>query len=112
MAHVNTAQQIEQFKKIAPAIVENVKARVTSGMASDEIAQAIHEEILSFFVKQQQMAVEYMTFNEGQRTNFTELMYTLLEPLAGAFKGKENPKYTAYVAATGKTGSLNFMVNA
>lgn len=112
MAHVNTAQQIEQFKKIAPAIVENVKARVTSAMESDEIMQAIHEEILNFFVKQQQMAVEYMAFTEGQRTQFSALMYTLLEPLAGAFKGKENPKYSAYVAATGKTGALNFMVNA
>ncbi len=112
MAHVNTAQQIEQFKKIAPAIVENVKARVTSEMESDEIIQAIHEEILSFFIKQQRMTVEYMAFNEEQREEFSSQMYTLLEPLAGKFKGKENPKYSAYVACTGKTGALNFMVNA
>ncbi|EPC5388246.1 hypothetical protein AB6864_24650 [Serratia proteamaculans] len=112
MAHVDTALQIEQFKKIAPAIVENVKARVTSEMAVDEIMHAIHEEILSFFVKQQQMALEYVTFNEDQRANFAALMYSLLEPLAGAFKGIVNPKYAAYVAATGKTGARNFMVNA
>lgn len=112
MAHVNTAQQIEQFKKIAPAIVEAVKARVTSEMESDEVMQAIHEEILSFFVKQQQMAVEYMAFTGDQRSQFSALMYTLLEPLAGAFKGRENLKYSAYVAATGKIGALNFMVNA
>ena len=67
MAHVNTAQQIEQFKKIAQAIVENVKARVTSEMGTDETMQAIHEEILSFFIKQQRMAVEYMAFNKEQR---------------------------------------------
>ncbi|MBH2810135.1 hypothetical protein I5L21_06030 [Serratia liquefaciens] len=112
MAHVNTAQQIEQFKKIAPAIVENVKARVTSEMATDEMMQAIHEEILSFFVKHQQMTAEYVTFNEYQRATFAALMYTMLEPLAGAFKGVVNPKYATYVASTGKTGALNFMVNA
>lgn len=88
MAHVNTAQQIEQFKKIAQAIVENVKALVTSEMGTDETMQAIHEEILSFFIKQQRMAVEYMAFNKEQREEFSLLMYTLLEPLAGKFKGK------------------------
>ena len=112
MAHTGTAQQIEQFKKVAPVIVENVKARVTNGMAEEEIMHVIHDEILSFFVKQQQMTIEYVTFNEDQRTNFAALMYKLLEPLAGAFKGTVNPKYAAYVAATGKTGARNFIVNA
>lgn len=112
MANVDAALQIAQFKKLAAAIVVNVKTRVTNEMSVDEIMHTIHEEILSFFVKQQQMAIEYVTFNEDQRANFAELMYSLLEPLAGAFKGMENPKYAAYVAATGKTGARNFMVNA
>ncbi|QGH64185.1 hypothetical protein [Serratia proteamaculans] len=112
MANVDAAQQIEQFKKIAAAIVVNVKTRITNEMAVDEIMHTIHEEILSFFVKQQQMAVEYMTFNEDQRADFSELMYSLVEPLAVAFKGRTNPKYAAYVATTGNTGARNFMVNA
>lgn len=112
MAHADTAQQIEQFKKVAPAIVGNVKTRITNDMAAEKIMQVIHDEILSFFAKQQQMTVEYVTFNEDQRANFAALMYTLLEPLAGAFKGTVNPKYAAYVAATGKTGARNFIVNA
>lgn len=112
MAHAEIAQQIEQFKKVAPAIVSNVKARITDDMAAEEIMRVIHDEILSFFVKQQQMTVEYVIFNEDQRINFAALMYTLLEPLAGAFKGTVNPKYAAYVAATGKTGARSFIVNA
>ncbi|CUW11478.1 Uncharacterised protein [Serratia grimesii] len=112
MAHADVAQQIAQFKKVAPAIVGNVKTRITNDMAAEKIMQVIQDEILSFFTKQQQMTVEYVTFNEDQRANFAALMYTLLEPLAGAFKGTVNPKYAAYVAATGKTGARNFIVNA
>ncbi|WP_208093561.1 hypothetical protein [Serratia ureilytica] len=112
MAHVDMEQQIERFKKVAHVIVENVKTHVTSGLADDEIMHIIHEEILNFFVKQQRITVEYMNFNEDQRTNFAAQMYSLLEPLACEFKGIANPKYADYVAATGKTGARNFMVNA
>ncbi|BAO32599.1 hypothetical protein ACTVNX_24120 [Serratia nevei] len=112
MAHVDMALQIERFQKIAHVIVENVKTRVTSGLADDEIMHIIYEEILSFFVMQQRITVEYMNFNEEQRANFAAQMYSLLEPLACEFKGIANPKYADYVAATGKTGALNFMVNA
>lgn len=53
---------INEFKKIAPAIVESVKVRVTADMTEQQIMMVIHEEIVSYFTKQQQMFVEYMTF--------------------------------------------------
>ena len=55
---------INEFKKIAPAIVESVKARVTNEMTDEEVMAVIHEEIVSYFDKQQQMMVEYLTFNQ------------------------------------------------
>lgn len=39
-------------------------------------------------------------------------MYDVLAPLASSFKDMVNPQYAAYVERTGKTGALNFIVNA
>lgn len=103
---------INEFKKIAPAIVENVKVRITAEMNEEQIMMVIHEEIISYFTKQQQMFVEYMTFNEDQRATFAAVMYDVLAPLAASFKGSVNPLYDAYVKRTGKTGALNFIINA
>lgn len=103
---------INEFKKIAPAIVENVKLRITADMTEQQIMMVIHEEIVSYFTKQQQMFVEYMTFNEDQRATFAAVMYDVLSPLASSFKDMVNPQYAAYVERTGKTGALNFIVNA
>lgn len=103
---------INEFKKIAPAIVENVKVRITAEMTEEQIMMVIHEEIISYFTKQQQMFVEYMTFNEDQRATFAAVMYDVLAPLAASFKGSVNPLYDAYVKRTGKTGALNFIINA
>lgn len=103
---------IEQFKKVAPFIVTNVKARVTAEMSETEIGQVIHEEIMNFFTKQQQMTTEYLTFDADKRAAFASAMYELLAPLAEAFKDAVNPKYAAYVESTGKTGALNFITNA
>lgn len=103
---------INEFKKVAPAIVESVKVRVTADMTEQQIMMVIHEEIVSYFTKQQQMFVEYMTFNEDQRATFAAVMYDVMAPLASSFKDMVNPKYAAYVERTGKTGALNFIVNA
>lgn len=103
---------IAQFKKVAPFIVTNVKASVTAEMSETEIGQVIHEEIMSFSTKQQQMTTEYFTFDADKRAAFASAMYELIAPLAEAFKDSANPNYAAYVANTGKTGALNFITNA
>lgn len=103
---------INEFKKIAPAIVESVKTRITSEMNDEQIMMVIHEEIVAYFTKQQQMFVEYMTFNEDKRAAFAAVMYEVIAPLAESFKNSVNPVYDAYVKRTGKTGALNFITNA
>lgn len=103
---------INQFKKIAPYIVSNVKARVTVEMTDAEIIAVIHEEIQAYFAKQQDMAAQHMAFNDDQRATFASAMYDLLAPLAEAFKDAVNPKYKEYVAASGKTGALNYITKA
>lgn len=103
---------LNQFKKVAPFIVATVKARVTAEMTDAEIMVVIHSEIVSYFSKQQQMATEYLAFDEDKRATFAAVMYDIIAPMASSFKGAINPKYAAYVAATGKTGALNFITHA
>lgn len=103
---------LNQFKKVAPFIVEGVKARVTAEMTDAEVMVVIHEEIMTFFQKQQQMTNEYLAFDEDKRSTFAAVMYEILTPMAASFKGGINPKYAAYVEKTGKTGAFNFITNA
>lgn len=103
---------INEFKKIAPYIVENLKAVVTNEMTDEEIMEVIHQEIVSFFTKQQNMFVQYLSFNQEQRTAFAEIMYATIAPLAKEMKTNLNPVYSAYVERTGKTGAKNFITNA
>ena len=103
---------LNQFKKVAPFIVANVKAHVTAEMTDAEVMAVIHEEIVAYFNKQQQMTAEYLAFGEDKRATFAGVMYEILAPMAASFKDAVNPKYAAYVAATGKTGALNFITNA
>mgnify|MGYP000117019656 CR=1 FL=1 len=103
---------MNQFKKVAPLIVDGVKARVTAEMTDAEIMLIIHEEIVTFFQKQQQMTNEYLAFDEDKRATFAAVMYEILAPMAASFKGGINPKYAEYVEKTGKTGALNFIINA
>lgn len=103
---------LNQFKAIAPAIAGAVKARITAETTEVEVMEIIHEEILAYFNKHQQMAVQHMTFNDEQRATFAAVMYDLLKPLASQLVQALNPNYEAYVARTGKTGALNFITNA
>lgn len=103
---------INQFKKIAPFIVSKVKARVTSTMNDVEIGVIIHEEIMSYFSNQQDMAAQHMTFNQEQRASFACAMYEMLKPMAETLKGAKNPKYEEYVISSGKTGALNYITRA
>lgn len=103
---------IEQFTKVASFIAGNVKSRITSEMNDEEVMTVIHEEIVSFFNKQQQMTVEYLSFSKDKRAAFATAMYDLLQPLAAAFKPSINPLYAEYVKASGKTGALNFITKA
>ena len=100
---------INEFKKIAPYIVEAVKERVSNDMSDDEIMQIIHAEIMSFFEKQQNMFTQFLTFTSEQRAAFTSVMYDVLAPLAATVKTTPNPIYQSYVERTGKTGALNFI---
>ena len=102
---------INEFKKIAPYIVESVKVRVTSEMGDEEIMQIIHIEIILFFEKQQNMFVQFLNFTSEQRNVFTGIMYDVLAPLAANMKPVVNPVYQDYVDRTGKTGALNFITD-
>ncbi len=103
---------INEFKKIAPYIVENVKALVTPDMSDDEVMKLIHAQIIAFFEKQQNMFTQYLTFTDMQRLSFAEIMYTAIAPLAKEMKQSLNPVYVEYVQRTGKTGAKNFITNA
>lgn len=103
---------INEFKKIAPYIVENVKTRIDDKMGDEEIMKIIHHEIVSFFTKQQNMFVQYLSFNDDQRATFVEIMYSAIAPLAKQIKTNLNPVYSAYVERTGKTGAKNFITDA
>lgn len=103
---------MNQFKKIAPYIVESVKVRVTPEMNDAEVMAIVHEEILAYFNKGQQMTAEVLAFNADQRATFAAVMYELLKPMAAAFKDAINPKYEEYVRASGKTGALNYITKA
>lgn len=103
---------LNQFKKVAPFIVEKVKARATAEMADAEVMVVIHEEIVTYFQKQQQMATEYLSFDEDKRATFAAVMYEILAPMASSFKGGINPKYAEYVEKTGKTGAFNFITHS
>lgn len=103
---------LNQFKKVAPFIVEGVKARFTAEMTDAEVMVVIHEEIMTFFQKQQQMTNEYLAFDEDKRSTFAAVMYEILTPMAASFKGGINQKYAEYVEKTGKTGAFNFIINA
>lgn len=103
---------LNQFKKVAPFIAEGVKARVTAEMTDAEVMVVTHEEIMTFFQKQQQMTNEYLAFDEDKRSTFAAAMYETLTPMADSFKGGINQKYAEYVEKTGKTGAFNFIINA
>lgn len=103
---------MNEFKKIAPYIVDAVKVRVGPDMSEIDAMAIIHEEILAYFDKQQKMAVEALTFTADQKRVFSGVMYDLLKPLTTEFVKCTNPLYDAYVAQSGKTGALNYMTNA
>ncbi len=103
---------MNQFKKIAPYIVDAVKVRLAPGMTDADVMVIIHEEILAYFDKQQKMAVEALTFTADQKRVFSGVMYDLLKPLAAELAKGSNPLYDAYVAKSGKTGALNYITNA
>lgn len=101
-----------EFKKIAPFIVDAVKARVAAGMTDEEVMVIVHEEILAYFEKQKLMSVQHILFSAEQRATFSGIMYDLLKPLAAEFAARSNPLYDEYVAKTGKTGALNYITKA
>lgn len=103
---------INEFKKIAPYIAAAVKERLANDVSEEVITEVIHQEIMSFFRKQNSMCSEYLAFNQDQRRIFSEAMYDLLKPLAGEIKQSLNPIYLDYVKRTGKTGAKNFITNA
>lgn len=103
---------INEFKKIAPYIVENVKSLVTPEMSDEEVMIIIHTQIIAFFEKQQNMFIQYLTFTNDQRRTFAEIMYSVLAPMAKEIKQTSNPVYVEYVQRTGKTGAKNFITNA
>lgn len=103
---------MNQFKAIAPYIVEAVKVRVAPGMTTEEVMAVIHEEILAYFEKGQKMAAEALTFSAEQKATFSAVMYDMLKPLADQMAQQLNPVYAEYVQRTGKTGALNFITNA
>lgn len=103
---------INEFKKIAPYIVENARAVVTAEMSDEEVMKVIHAEIIAFFEKQQNMFTQYLTFTDEQRYAFAEIMYSSIAPLAKEMKKTLNPLYVEYVERTGKTGARNFIANA
>lgn len=102
---------MNQFKAIAPAIVDAVRARVTASSTEADVMNIIHEEIIAFFDKQQRMAVEYLTFDADRRATFGIIMFELLKPLADKMPKSMNPNYQAYVEKTGNEGALNFITN-
>lgn len=103
---------MNEFKKLAPFITENVKSRISNEMTDKQVMNIIHEEIIAYFNKQQQMTMEYLAFNEDKRISFAAVMYEILAPLASVFKDAVNPKYAEYVESTGKSGALNFITGA
>ena len=103
---------MNQFKKIAPFITASTKARISESMDESQIAEVIHEEILAYFAKQQNMAAQHMQFNSLQRATFAGVMYEMLKPMAEAFKEIVNPLYAEYVSKSGKSGALNYITNA
>ena len=74
--------------------------------------EVIHEEILFFFEKGQQMTIEFLVFTPDQRATFIGLMYEIAKPIADQMEQNLNPNYQAYVQRTGKTGARNFIINA
>lgn len=103
---------INEFKKIAPYIVENVKALVSAKMSDEEVMKVIHAQIISFFENQQNMFTQYLNFTDEQRCLFADIMYSVIAPLAKEMKQTLNPVYMEYVERTGKTGAKNFITNA
>jgi hypothetical protein len=100
---------LEQFRKLAPSITKNVKARIIGNESEEEILMIIHQEIIHFFNSCKNMFMQYITFDENQRRDFAEIMYTLLAPMAEGFKDKANSEYVKFQNETGKSGSLNFI---
>lgn len=103
---------INEFKKIAPYIVENVKSLVSAEMSDEEVLELIHGQIINYFEKQQNMFTQYLTFTDEQRSLFSQIMYSAVAPLAKEMKQTLNPVYVEYMERTGKTGAKNFITNA
>lgn len=103
---------LNQFKKVAPYIVIGVKEKVTATMSESEVMSVIHEEILAFFANYQRMAIQHMTLDSNERTQFAGVMYELLKPLASQITATTNPLYEEYVRRSGKTGAKNYITNA
>ncbi|HDT2074314.1 TPA: hypothetical protein RCG84_000421 [Enterobacter roggenkampii] len=102
---------IAQFKKVAPAIVHNVKARITGSERDEALMKIIHEEIAHHFAGWQRFFTQYVNFTEDQRREFSGIMYDLVAPLSQGLKGSVNPIYENFVKTTGKTGALNFITH-
>lgn len=73
-------KELEQFKKVAPVILANVKARLTGSESDGTKLAIIHEEIVAYFSGWQKFFEQYLCFNKQQHINFAELMYDLLVP--------------------------------
>lgn len=103
---------IREFRKVAPYIADRVKGLVSDSMDEASVMAVIHAEIVNHFANQQRMMMEYLTFTDDQRATFAAAMYDALLPAAESVKPTLNPLYEAYVLRTGKTGALNYLVNA
>lgn len=100
---------LEQFKAIAPYILDGVLARLTGEEKEEAALAIIHEEILHYFEAHQNMAMQYLTFNEDQRRAFAEVMYDIHQVKGEKATAKLNPVYEKFVKETGKTGALEFI---
>lgn len=102
---------LEQFQKVAPYILNSVKARVTANESDEAVLVIIQEEILHYFDAFRNMSEQYLAFNDEQRHQFASVMYELVAPLSQGIKAPVNPVYESFVKVTGKTGALEFITH-
>ncbi|XGI81154.1 hypothetical protein ACED16_05345 [Enterobacter hormaechei] len=100
---------LEQFKAIAPYILDNVMARLTGEENEDAALAIIHEEILHYFEAHQNMTMQYLAFTEDQRRAFAKIMYDIHHLKGEKATAKPNPVYESFVKETGKSGALEFI---
>ena len=100
---------LEQFKAIAPYIIDSVMTRLTGNETEDAAIAIIHQEILHYFEAHQNMTMQYLAFNEDQRRAFADVMYDIHEVKGKKSPATLNPVYEKFVKETGKTSALDFI---